>query len=303
MEITVSYSKYWCAIIFICFSFNAVVAKEPKRHQIGRFDVGGVMLHLECYGTKAPTVIVHSGFGNYGSQGHWNAVIESISQTNRICVYDRAHMGESDKLTRANNVNDISRRLKNLLLEANINPPYIMVGHSYGSYPVKAYNHLYPDDVLSILLIDPSQYGMWANRINRWQPNKEEYKEEWAVARLKEDFLYWENPERNRGFHDLKMNEAIIKDTNDFDDKPFVLLWAKDGIWDPNNSSFKQRLPKVWQRTKNNYLKAIDRMHSLSTNIKIAFSKTDKHNIHVVEPETVVEQLNYLLSLQFIEEP
>ena len=49
------------------------------------------------------------------------------------------------------------------------------------------------------------------------------------------------------------------------------MIWAKDGIWDPDTSSFKERLPKVWERTKS-------------------------HNIHYVEPKTVIDQLNYLLS-------
>lgn len=68
------------------------------------------MLHLECYGTNSPSIIVQSGFARYGSEGHWNTVIEKISQKNRTCLYDRAHMGKSDKLMQANNVNDMGKR-------------------------------------------------------------------------------------------------------------------------------------------------------------------------------------------------
>lgn len=56
---------------------------------------------------------------------------------------------------------------------------------------------------------------------------------------MTEDFAYWNDPSKNKGFFDLKVNESIISDSQDFEDMPFVLLWAKDGIWDPNTSSFK----------------------------------------------------------------
>ncbi|MBC3764628.1 alpha/beta fold hydrolase [Neptunicella marina] len=291
------YLKYWIFLTVIgTIIFRSVIAAEPQKPLIGMFDAGDAKLHLACYGNQSPTIIVHSGLGDYGSQGHWNAIIDNIQSKNRICIYDRAHTGKSDKLKHANNINDMSHRLKKVLNNANVNPPYIMVGHSYGSYPVKAYNHLYPDDVKAILLIDPSQYGMWFNRVNRWHLNTESYEGEWESARLKEDFKYWDDPGKNKAFIDIKMNESIIKKTQDFGDKPYVLLWAKNGIWDPNNSSFKQRLPKVWERTRDSYLKAIADMHKLSTNIRVVFSKTDNHYIHYVEPETVIEQLDYLLA-------
>jgi len=100
---------------------------------------------------------------------------------------------------------------------------------------------------------------------------------------------------KNIDFHYLKANEKIIKEADDFGDTPFVLLWAKNGIWTPGKDLGKN---KVWTRMKNMYLKAIEDMNKLSTNMRVEFSRTTEHNIHFYEPETVIEQLNYLLAQQ-----
>ena len=201
-------------------------------------------------------------------------------------------MGKSDKLSKVNTIYDTSKQLHTLLKNVDVKPPYIMVGHSYGSYPVRAYNHLYPEDVVGILLIDPSQYGQWANRIAKWKPETEIYNLNQEADRL-EELSYWNDPMKNFGLYDLKANEKIIKETANFNDTPFVLLWAKDGIWVPEVDRGKN---PVWTRMKNMYIKAIEDMHKLSTNMKVEFSRTTEHNIHFYEPETVIKQLNYLLN-------
>jgi len=267
-------------------------SEELNKVISGRFDAGGIKLYIECYGQKSPSIIVQSGFNGYGSEGEWGAVIEQISHKNRICIYDRAHMGKSDKLLKANTINDTSKQLQTLLKNIDINPPYIMIGHSYGSYPVRAYNHLYPEDVVGILLIDPSQYGQWSNRIAKWKPETETYTLNQEADRL-EELSYWNDPMKNFGFYDVKANEKIMNESDNFKHTPLVLLWAKEGIWVPEADRGKN---PVWTRMKNMYIKAIEDMNKLSSNMKIEFSKTTEHNIHFHEPEIVVEQLNYLLN-------
>lgn len=285
-------SKIWLLTFLIGISNG--YAGELNKDIIGRFDAGGIKLHIECYGSKSPSIIVHSGFNGYGSEGHWGAVIEKISQKNRICIYDRAHLGKSDKLSKANTVNDTSKQLHTLLKSVDVKPPYIMIGHSYGSYPVRAYNHLYPADVVGILLIDPSQYGQWSNRIGKWKPETEKYNKSQEADRL-EELSYWNDPMKNIALYDLKANEKILNETNAFRDTPFVLLWAKDGIWNPGVDHGEDH-KMVWNRMKNMYIKSIADMNTLSSNMKVEFSRTTEHNVHFYDPETVIEQLNYLLN-------
>jgi pimeloyl-ACP methyl ester carboxylesterase len=291
LKIKILSVNYKILMFALLISINSSYADELNKNINGKFDAGGINLHLECYGSKSPSIIVQSGYNGYGSEGEWGTVIEKISQKNRICIYDRAHMGKSDKLTKVNTIYDTSKQLHTLLKNVDVKPPYLMVGHSYGSYPLRAYNHLYPKDVVGILLIDPSQYGQWSNLIAKWKPETEIYNLNQEADRL-EELSYWNDPMKNFGLYDLKANENIIKETPNFKDTPLVILWAKDGIWVPEVDRGNN---PVWTRMKNMYTKAIEDMHKLSSNMKIEFSRTTEHNIHFYEPETVIKQLNYLL--------
>jgi pimeloyl-ACP methyl ester carboxylesterase len=46
------------------------------------------------------------------------------------------------------------KELDALLVRAGIEPPYILVGNSFGSYNVRLYAHLYPQKVVGIILTD-----------------------------------------------------------------------------------------------------------------------------------------------------
>ena len=58
-------------------------------------DVGGYHLHINCEGQGSPTVILDSGSGLFSAQ--WVRVQRQVSDTTRVCAYDRAGMGWSER--------------------------------------------------------------------------------------------------------------------------------------------------------------------------------------------------------------
>ncbi|MFM7715511.1 MAG: alpha/beta fold hydrolase, partial [Microcystis sp.] len=48
----------------------------------------------------------------------------------------------------------IVQELDKLLTQAQIEPPYILVGDSFGSYNVRLYAHLFPEKVVGLVLTD-----------------------------------------------------------------------------------------------------------------------------------------------------
>lgn len=46
------------------------------------------------------------------------------------------------------------KELNTLLVEAGIEPPYILIGNSFGSYNVRLYAHMFPEKVVGIVLTD-----------------------------------------------------------------------------------------------------------------------------------------------------
>ena len=62
-------------------------------------DVGGRKLHLHCTGSGSPTVVLEPGHGGSSSDLGW--IAPAIARDSRVCVYDRAGRGWSDRRRRS----------------------------------------------------------------------------------------------------------------------------------------------------------------------------------------------------------
>jgi hypothetical protein len=93
-------------------------------------DVGGYQLHIYCVGEGSPTVILdHVGAAN---AVQWGLVQPDIAKTTRVCAYDRAGFGWSDTGPLPRDAQQNARELQTLLMNADIPPPYVLVGHAFG---------------------------------------------------------------------------------------------------------------------------------------------------------------------------
>jgi pimeloyl-ACP methyl ester carboxylesterase len=122
---------------------------------LGRLvDVGGYRMHLYCVGDADPTVVLGSGLGD--SFVEWKKVQREVSTFARVCSYDRAGMGYSDRSPEARNSTIFARELHEVLHRAAISPPYILVGHSMAAFNIRFYDSLYPKDVAGLVFVDGS---------------------------------------------------------------------------------------------------------------------------------------------------
>src|SRR5215204_1196978 len=117
-------------------------------------DVGGYSLHINCVGQGSPTVILDSGSGLFSAQ--WVRVQREVSDTTRVCAYDRAGMGWSEMGPDPRDAKQITSELHTLLSKAGIEGPYVLVGHSYGGMYMQTYAARYPDEVSGVALVDTS---------------------------------------------------------------------------------------------------------------------------------------------------
>jgi pimeloyl-ACP methyl ester carboxylesterase len=113
-------------------------------------DVGGYKLHLYSQGQRNPTVIIDHSLG--GIEGYF--LIEEIAKMTRVCIYDRAGYGWSDMSPKPRCSEEIVKELDRLLIKANIEPPYILVGDSFGSYNIRLYCDRFPEKVVGMILTD-----------------------------------------------------------------------------------------------------------------------------------------------------
>ena len=117
-------------------------------------DVGGYSLHINCVGQGNPTVVLDSRLGDFSAQ--WVRVQRQVSDTTRVCAYDRAGMGWSEMGPEPRDAQQITSELHTLLSKAGIEGPYVLVGHSLGGLSMLTYANRYPDEVAGVTLVDSS---------------------------------------------------------------------------------------------------------------------------------------------------
>ncbi|HKR00526.1 MAG TPA: alpha/beta fold hydrolase [Pyrinomonadaceae bacterium] len=141
-------------------SYQFVASRRAERMYPppGRLiDVGGYCLHIQCSerpeGAKAaPTVVMDAGIGEC-SLG-WSLVQPEIARFARVCTYDRAGLGWSDPAPTARTSRQIVKDLHALLYRAGVEPPYVMVGHSFGGLNVRLYASQFPEEVVGLVHVD-----------------------------------------------------------------------------------------------------------------------------------------------------
>jgi pimeloyl-ACP methyl ester carboxylesterase len=124
-----------------------------KYRPAGRMvDVGGRQMHIICSG-RGPSVVLESGFGGWSID--WAGVQPKIAEFARVCSYDRAGMGYSDRgPASATSRVGTARDLHNLLERAGVKPPYVLVGHSLGGLFVREFARLYPKQTAGLVFVD-----------------------------------------------------------------------------------------------------------------------------------------------------
>ena len=125
-------------------------------------DVGGYKMHIVCSGPQSadgPTVILdHVGAAN---AAQWGLVQPEIAKSTRVCAYDRAGFGWSERGPTPRDARQSMHELHTLLEKASISGPYLLVGHSYGANVARLYVAEYPAEVVGMVLVDPGlQFDM-----------------------------------------------------------------------------------------------------------------------------------------------
>jgi pimeloyl-ACP methyl ester carboxylesterase len=129
-------------------------ARDAKLYKpTGRLiDIGGYRLHLNCAGEGGSTVVLD--YGLEGAYLDWYKVQPEIARFARVCSYDRAGYGWSDSSPRVRVPSVMADELHTLLSDAGEKPPYILVGHSYGSAVAQTFAAKFPDMTAGLVLVD-----------------------------------------------------------------------------------------------------------------------------------------------------
>jgi pimeloyl-ACP methyl ester carboxylesterase len=144
------------ALLLLGALYQSLGARRQSR-QFGLpgrlIDVGGHRLHATCAGEGSPVVLLESGIA--ASSLSWAVVQPEIAKFTRVCAYDRAGFAWSDAPTCPRTFDRIVDELSAVLAQV-AHDRYVLVGHSFGSFVVRAYATRHPDRVAGLVLIDPA---------------------------------------------------------------------------------------------------------------------------------------------------
>ena len=122
-------------------------------------EVNQTKLEFRKLGKEKPTIIFENGMGSKIET--WKTIPDSISKTSQVFLYNRAGVGNSKLSERKRTIPNMVEELRTLLKNENIEPPYIYVAHSMGSYLARYFASNYPNEVKAVLLVDPSPNKMY----------------------------------------------------------------------------------------------------------------------------------------------
>ena len=116
--------------------------------------INGRPMHLYCTGSGSPTVVLDAGGGN--DWLIWQKVQPELSNTQRVCSYDRGGVGWSELQPGVRDASHISIELHQLLKQAGESKPFVLVAASVAGFYARQYVDRYPSEVAGLVLVDSS---------------------------------------------------------------------------------------------------------------------------------------------------
>ena len=130
-------------------------------------DVGGYRLHLYCIGEGSPTVVLEAGLNDCSLQ--WTQVQTEIAKFARVCSYDRAGLGWSDRGGLPRTGTAMVLELQKLIERSGIQGPLVLVGHSFGGLLAREYAQAHSGRVVGLVLVDAAHED-YLERIPQLRP-------------------------------------------------------------------------------------------------------------------------------------
>jgi len=127
---------------------------ESSAPPSGTFAVDGERkLFIQCMGSGSPVILMEAGGGDESSA--WAGIMPALAEQTMVCAYDRAGTGRSDPAPdEPRTAADVQDDLDALLEAASIEPPYLLVGQSFGGAVSLFHAMRHSENVAGMVIVD-----------------------------------------------------------------------------------------------------------------------------------------------------
>ena len=199
-------------ILFFCLNLQG-----QERYS----NVDGQKFRIKEYGGGKVTVIFESGMSD--SLEAWGSIPDTVASYAHVFLYDRADIGKSDSSRLKRTIPNMVAELKSILNHENINPPYILVGHSLGGYITRYFSSQFSGDVKGLLLLDPAPEAYWKSMSEKKLKEYIEGGTEWYRTK--------HAPKYSKEWFQFIPNMVYMKNLNMPKDLPIILVSASKSNW------------------------------------------------------------------------
>jgi pimeloyl-ACP methyl ester carboxylesterase len=257
----------------------------PPPDMEGNIDVGGGhILRYQCWGNGSLTVIVEAGAGDKPTLTlSWNAVIQGVSPTTRICIYDRASASTSQ---------EVAENLHVLLGKIPVPAPYILVAHSLGGWHARVFTHLYPQEVAGLILVDTTlNYPDAAITYATIYPTYAADEPAGITQnRMSATDIYTGSMLPSMDGLDMKVSNEQVRQAGSFGNLPLVVISQT-----PGPSDFPDLDPVSQEQLAKVILKLQVELAKLSSQGVFLQATTSQHFISLYQPQIIIDAINRMV--------
>jgi pimeloyl-ACP methyl ester carboxylesterase len=204
-------------------------------------------------------------------------------------LYDRAGLGQSEPAPLPRPLSAFTTDLHNILHDFGAQPPYVLVGGSFGGMLVLHYASLYPAEVMGVLLLDSTHPEHNQRALSVLPPEEPGEPASLSEFRAKLTQLDRIPPESNdwEGL-DVPASIGEARELWNLGDIPLIVLTAGQDEWE---AGFPKDVAGLYEQV---WLDLQKEMAALSTTSKHRIVEDSDHCIHDQRPDIVLESIREL---------
>jgi pimeloyl-ACP methyl ester carboxylesterase len=145
-------------ILVSCLDAKALAQQASGLAGAAMVDLDGYAVRVQTVGLDrrqpgAPVVVFEAGVAN--SLEVWEGIVQQVAAFAPVVAYDRAGLGSSEWDATLPTPGHVADRLRRLLGRIGAEPPYVLVGYSWGGMLTRYFAGYYPQGVNGLILVDP----------------------------------------------------------------------------------------------------------------------------------------------------